>query len=49
MTFQKGNSGRPRGSKNKTTKAIALQIAATRKPPLEAMLDAMDYYYMDYY
>ena len=45
MTFQKGNSGRPKGSKNKTTKAIALQIAATRKPPLEAMLDVMDYYY----
>ena len=45
MTFQKGNSGRPKGSKNKTTKAIALQIAATRKPPLEAMLGVMDYYY----
>jgi ATP-dependent DNA ligase len=28
VTFQKGNSGRPKGSKNKTTKAIALQIAA---------------------
>jgi len=45
VTFQKGNSGRPKGSKNKSTKAIALQIAATRKPPLEAMLGAMDYYY----
>jgi hypothetical protein len=45
VTFQKGNSRRPEGSKNKTTKAIALQIAATRKPPLEAMLDVMDCYY----
>jgi uncharacterized membrane protein YgcG len=45
MVFQKGNPGRPKGSKNKATKAIALQIAATRKTPLEAMLDVMDYYY----
>jgi uncharacterized membrane protein YgcG len=45
MTFQKGNPGRPKGSKNKATIALAMQVAAVRKTPLDAMLDVMDYYY----
>ena len=43
--FRKGEGGRPKGSKNKVTKAIAQRIIATRKPPLELMLDVMDFYY----
>jgi hypothetical protein len=43
--FAKGNPGRRHGSRNKTNAAIAQAIAATRKPPLEMMLDIADYYY----
>ena|SRR5215467_9039011 len=43
--FRKGEGGRPKGSKNKVTKAIAQRIIATRKPPLELMVDVMDFYY----
>jgi hypothetical protein len=43
--FAQGNPGRRHGSRNKTNVAIAQAIAATRKPPLEMMLDIADYYY----
>ena len=45
MTFQKGNPGRPKGSKNKVTAAVALQVMANRKTPLEMMLDIAGYYH----
>jgi hypothetical protein len=48
MPFKKGEGGRKKGSRNKTTVAIAQRIAATRKPPLEMMLDIADYYYREW-
>ena len=43
--FKKGEGGRPKGSKNKVTAAVALQVLADRKTPLAMMLDIAEYYY----
>jgi hypothetical protein len=43
--FEKGNPGRPKGSKNRVTAAVALQVLADRKTPLAMMLDIAEYYY----
>ena len=51
MPFKKGEGGRPKGSKNKTTLALAqrmqtsTQVLATRQTPLEMMLNIADHYY----
>ena len=46
MGFQKGNPGRPKGSRNKTNVALAEAIAAgSPQTPLAVMLEVMTYYH----
>jgi hypothetical protein len=46
MGFEKGNPGRPKGSRNKTNVALSQAIAAgSPNTPLAVMLEVMTYYH----
>src|SRR6516164_3564399 len=49
--FRKGEGGRPKGSKNKSTLLVAKQmveVAEVQKTPLAVMLDVMNHYHQQW-
>jgi hypothetical protein len=43
--FKKGEGGRPKGSKNRVTKAVLQTVLASRRQPLDVMLDIQSYHH----